>query len=229
MPVHIEVLTSNSMRTVFGELAPRFEHATGHRLAVSYDPAQIMLRRIAGGETADVVILGDAAVSQLILQGKIDRATCRPLTRVRSGLAVRAGAPRPDIGSVEAFKRTLIGSRSIAFSREGASGIHFAKIIERLGIADLIRAKAKIPAGGLVGELVAAGDVEMAVQQIPELLAVPGIELAGPLPEELQQVTVSATGIFSGAEHRDAAQELLDFLFTPNAARVLAAKGLEPV
>jgi len=229
MPAHIKVLTSNSMRSVFDELAPLFEHATGHRVAISYDPAQIMLRRIAGGETADVVILGDAAISELVRQGKIDSTSCRPLARVRSGLAVRAGARKPDIGTVEAFKSTLIGARSIAFSREGASGIHFAKIIERLGIADLIRAKAKIQAGGLVGERVAAGDAEMAVQQIPELLAVPGIELAGALPAELQQVTVSATGIFVQTEHRNAAQDLIDFLFTSNAKRSLAAKGLEPL
>jgi len=147
---------------------------------------------------------------------------------LRVGVAVLAGAPKPDIGSVEALKRTLLRAASVAYTQEGASGMHFAGVIERLGIANEVKAKAVRQPGGLVGELVAAGKAEIAIQQIPELLAVPGIELVGPLPSEIQLVTVTAAGVFSGAEQAAAARSLIEFLAAPAAARVIQAKGLEP-
>jgi molybdate transport system substrate-binding protein len=217
------------MRAVMGELAPEFERATGHQVEVSYDPAQRILKRIASGEMPDLIICGTSALEEMAKQGKIVADTSRLVARCGVGMAVRTDAPKPDIGSVEAFKRTLLNAKSVAYTQEGASGIHFAGLIERLGIAEQIKSKAVRQPGGLVGELVAAGKAEIAVQQIPELMAVAGVELVGPLPQEVQATTVSAAGIFAGSKQADAARALLDFLSTPASARVLKAKGLEPV
>jgi molybdate transport system substrate-binding protein len=142
---------------------------------------------------------------------------------------VRAGKPRPDIGTVEALKRALMAAKSVAYTQEGASGMHFSGVIERLGIADAVRAKAVRQPGGLIGELVAAGKAEIAIQQVPELMAVPGIDLVGPLPDDIQLVTVTCTGIISGTKQAEAARAFIDFLASPAAAQVIRAKGLEPV
>ena len=136
------------------------------------------------------------------------------------------GLPKPDISSPDELKRALLDAKSIAYTRTGASGMHFAKVIERLGIADQV--KAKIPAGGSVGELVARGEAEMAVQQIPELLAAPSIQYGGPLPPELQNFTVFSAAVLTGARQAEAAKALVDFLTTPAAVRVFKAKGMEP-
>lgn len=224
----LRVFASNSIRAAMAELVPQFERASRNRVAVSYDPAKILLERIGKGETADLVITGSGAIDALVKQGKILAGSRRVLARCRVGVAVLAGAPKPDIGSVEALKRTLLRAASVAYTQEGASGMHFAGVIERLGIANEVKAKAVRQPGGLVGELVAAGKAEIAIQQIPELLAVPGIELVGPLPAEIQLVTVTAAGVFSGAEQAAAARSLIEFLAAPAAARVIQAKGLEP-
>ena len=224
----LKLFTSNSMRAVIGQLGSEFERASGHRLNVSFDPAKIMLRRIAAGETADLAILGKAAIDSLAEEGRIDRGSRRTLARCGVGIAVRAGAPRPDIGSVDALKRALLEARSITYTVEGASGMYFAGLIERLGIADAIKAKARTVPGGLTAELVANGEIEMAVQQVPELLAVQGVDLVGPLPQQVQNISVVTAGIFVDAKQRDAARALLDFLITPASARVLRARGLEP-
>ena len=223
----IKLFVSNSLRAVLSDLLPQFERASGHAVAVSYDPAKVMLARIEKGETADVVVLGGSAIDSLVKQGKIAAASRRVLARCGVGIGTRAGAPRPDIGTVEAFKRMLLEAKSVAYTQEGASGIHFSGLIERLEIAGPVTAKAVRRPGGLIGELVVAGQADIAVQQIPELLAVPGLELVGPLPGELQQVTVSSAGIFSASKQPQAAQALLDFLSTPAAARVMKARGFE--
>ena len=212
-----------------GELAPQFERANDCKIAISYDPAKVMLARIQKGETADLAILGSGAIDELVKQGKISAGSRRVLARCRVGVAVLAGKPRPDISSVEAFKRTLLGAKSVAYTQEGASGMHFAGLIERLGIAEQVKAKAVRQPGGLIGELVAAGKAEIAIQQIPELMAVAGIELVGPLPADIQLVTVSSAGIFAGTKQAEAAQSFIRFLVTPAAARVMKTKGLEPM
>jgi molybdate transport system substrate-binding protein len=224
----VRLFTSNSMHGVLDELLPQFERASGHKVTVSYDPARLMMQRIANGETADLAILGGTGVEDLAQQGKIAAAGRRPMARCGVGVAVRAGAHRPDIGSVDAFRTMLLAAKSVAYTQQGASGIHFSGLIERLGIAPQIQAKAVRQPGGLVGEIVAAGRAEIAIQQIPELMAVPGVELVGPLPAELQLTTASAAGIFTDAKEPDAARALLDFLSTPAAARVFRARGHEP-
>ena len=224
----VKVFASNSIRAVMGELVPQFERASGHSVSVSYDPAKVMLARIQKGETADLAILGSGAIDELVKQGKISAGSRRVLARCRVGIAVLAGKPKPDISSVAAFKRTLLGAKSVAYTQEGASGMHFSGLIERLGIAEQVKAKAVRQPGGLIGELVATGKAEIAIQQIPELMAVPGIELVGPLPAEIQLVTVSTVGIFAGTQQAVAAHALIEFLTAPAAAKVMKAKGLEP-
>lgn len=229
MIMQIKVFTGNNTRAVLTELVPQFERISGHQVLISYDPAEIMPRRIAGGETADLAILGESAIDELIRQGKIAADSRRALARLGAGIGVRAGTPRPDIGSVEAFKHALLDAKSIAYASEGTSGIHFASVIERLGIAGQVNAKARTRPGGLLGELVVSGEAEIAVQQIPELMAVPGIELVGPFPAELQKISVTTAGIFASSRQPGAARALLDFLTTRAAVRVFESKGLEPV
>jgi molybdate transport system substrate-binding protein len=188
-----------------------------------------MLARIAKGETGDLAITGSGAIDELVKQGKIVAGSRRALARCKVGVAVRAGQPRPDIGTVESLKRALLAAKSVAYTQEGASGMHFSGVIERMGIAEQVKAKAVRQPGGLIGELVAAGKAELAIQQIPELLAVPGIELVGPLPAEIQLVTISSAGIFAGAEEKEAAQSFIRFLLAPAAAQVMKARGLEPM
>jgi len=144
------------------------------------------------------------------------------------GVAVRAGAVKPDIGSVDAFRRTFLDAGSVAYTTVGGSGIHFVKMLERLGIADVVRAKARTQPGGIVGELVARGEAELAVQQVSELLPVEGIELVGPFPPELQLIAVFTGGVSSHARHADAAQALLRFFAAPEALEVIKAKGMDP-
>jgi len=224
----IKVLSSNGVQSVMVEMLPEFERAIGHKVTIGYDTANLLLGRIKAGESADLVILTRPAIDDLIRQGKVAAGGGKDLSRSGVGIAVRARLPKPDISSPEALKRVLLDAKSIAYTGTGGSGIHFVKVIERLGIADQVKAKAKIPAGGSVGKLVARGEAEMAVQQIPELLAVPGIQFVGPLPSELQNFTVFTAGVLSGARQAEAAKALIDFLTTPAAVGVFRAKGMEP-
>jgi len=224
----IQLFVSNSMRGVMCELIPQFERASGHQVAISYDPAKVMMERIARGETADLAILGGSAIEDLIRNGKVAAGSKRTIASCGVGVAVLAGAKKPDIGSLAAFKKALLAAKSVAWTQEGASGMYFTKLIERLGIAEQLKAKAVRLPGGLIGELVAARKAELAIQQIPELMAVSGIELVGPFPPEIQVTTVSVAGIFAGSGQPDTARALLDFLTTPAAARVLKAKGMAP-
>jgi molybdate transport system substrate-binding protein len=225
----VKILASNSIRAVMGEIIPQFERESGRKVSVSYDPAKVMLARIQKGETADLVITGSGAIDELVRQGRVLADSRRILARCRVGVAVRAGARKPAIGSVEALRRALLEAKSVAYTQEGASGMHFSGVIERLGIAEEVRAKSVRQPGGLIGELVATGKAEIAIQQIPELLAVPGIDLIGSLPAEIQLVTVSSAGLFADADDSEAASSFIQFLLTPAAARVMKAKGLEPV
>lgn len=225
----MRLLATNAWRGALGELLPAFERAQAIAVEVNYDPARVLLRRVAAGERADAVVLGCEALDELVRAGRIEPGSRRALARSWVGVAVRAGARKPDLSSVESFRRSLIEARSIAYTQEGASGQHFARLIEQLGIGEQVRAKAVRRAGGLIGELVAAGEAELAVQQVSELLAVPGIEFVGPLPSAIQLVTVSCIGVFAEAKHAQSAHLLADYLAGSEAARVLEAKGLEPL
>ena len=164
----MRVFTGNSMHGALDALLPQFERETGRAVRVDYDPAQIILKRVEAGETADIAIVGDAVFDALVKNGSIAGASRRVIARCGVGIGVRPGAAKPDVSSIEALKRTLLGARSIAYTTSGASGIHFTRVIERLGIAEEVKAKGVRRPGGLIGELVASGEAEIAVQQIPE-------------------------------------------------------------
>lgn len=225
---NLKVLTSNGQRSVMADLLPKFESATSHSVEVSYDPGQIMMRRIASGETADVVLLAGAALDALAQQGKIVTGSKRAYSRCGVGVAVSRGLAKPDISTVDALKRAILAAPAVAYTVEGASGIHFSALIEQLGIAREVQAKALRQPGGLVGELIAGDTPGLAIQQIPELLAVPSITYVGPLPAEVQKISETSAAIFAGSAHVEAARALLDFLSSPESKAVLGRMGHEP-
>lgn len=216
------------MSASFRELIPRFERAHGCVLDVTYGPAKAMLREIKAGRTADVGVLGRQVMEEAVALGSIARESVRVLAHNGVGVGVRAGAAKPDLATVDAFKAMLLSARSVAYTTEGASGIYFAGLIERLGIANEIKAKARTRAGGLIAEFVASGDAEIAVQQIPEIMAVGGVDYAGPLPREIQNFTVATGGVFTNAGEPALASAFIDFLRGPDAMRIFQARGLTP-
>jgi len=224
----IGLFATNAVHSVLDELVPPFERAGRHKVSIRYHTTAQTLELLKGGETGDMVIATAAGVDELIKLGKAVPGTRVDLAGSSIGVAVRAGASKPDIRSVEAFKRALLDAKSVAYTRSGLSGIYFAGLIERLGIAEKIRAKAIIRPGGLIAEVVVAGEAELAVQMISELLSVPGAELVGPLPAEINQISVISAGILTGTRQSKAATALIQHLATPAAARVIEAKGLTP-
>jgi molybdate transport system substrate-binding protein len=223
----IDVLSTLALRGVLTAIDESFRTRTGFAIAATYKSTNAVLGLIGEGRTADMTIVTREAITCLVRDGVVAAGSTADVAKSGVGIAVRAGAPQPDISSVTAFKRAILAARSIAFSRQGASGIHFAEVIARLGIADEIRRKATI-SDSYVGELAARGDVELAVQQISELKPVAGIDIVGPLPADLQKISVFAAGIFRDAHNADAAAKLIADLTAPAIAPVLAANGLDP-
>ena len=225
----LRVLTSNSSFPVLDALAPAFERAGGKRYTVQVDTARRMLARIKAGETADVAVLAASDVDELVNLGIFAAGSRRLFARSRVGVAVRAGASKPDISSVEAFRRTLLSAKSIAHTVNGASGRYVPVLLERLGITAQMKPRTVTREGGYIGGVVAAGEAEIAIQQIVELLAVPGIDVVGPLPDEIQKVFETAAGVFRTSSHPAAADALLHFLLAPASSGVFKEKGLESV
>jgi molybdate transport system substrate-binding protein len=223
----VKVLSTVAVKPVVEELAPQFERQTGHKLAITFGVANTMKRQIEAGESFDVAIMTAPVADDLIKQGRIVAATRTDVARGGIGIGVRGGTPKPDIGSVEALKRALLAADSIAYSKEGWSGLYFAGLLERLGIAEAMKPKTRYGAAN-VGEMVAAGEAQMGVQLINELMAVPGLELVGPLPAEVQNHVILTAGV--GAQARDpaAAVAFVRFVTAPAAAPLIRSKGLEP-
>jgi molybdate transport system substrate-binding protein len=226
MAIEIRILSTIGMRTVLEEVAPAFERTRGCKVARIYDSSVALMRRIDRGETGDAAVFTAAAVDQLIAQRKVTART--DLARSFVGIAVRHGAPKPDITTPEAFRKTLLTAKSIARSRTGASGLYFASLIERLGLAEALNAK-MIVQDGIVGEIAARGEAEIAVQQISELIQADGIDVVGPLPDALQSITVFSAGIFTSAAHPDLVRAFVADLASPAHAALIRAKGMEPV
>lgn len=223
----LKVMSTHAAMEVLSELGPQFELETGHKLTYSYDPTKALIRQIEEGASFDVVIATKAALDGLATKGIVD--TRVNIGKSGLGVAVRKGAPKPDISTVEGFKQTMLSAKSVVRSTEGASGLYFAKLMTRLGIADQMKDKLKLGPSGRIAELVAKGDVEIAVQQISEILPVTGAELVGPFPPEIQLYTTFSAGIGTKTKQVDAAAALLKFLKGPEAALVIKAKGLEPI
>jgi len=214
---------------VLTELGPRFERTVGRKLSVSYDPANAIKRQIEGGAPFDVAIVTKPVIDALAGQGKILPDTCADIGRCGLGVAVRKGAPKPGIATVEDFKRALLAAKSLVRSKEGTSGAYFETLLDRLGIAEAMRGKIVLGPSGRVAVLVASGEADMAVQQISELLPVTGTQYVGPFPPELQLYTVFSAGIGTAAKDRAAAQAFIDFIAAPTAVPLFKAKGLEPI
>jgi molybdate transport system substrate-binding protein len=224
----IKILSTHAVQEVLSELRPMFERASGFDLAIDYDPANALKRAIQAGTPFDVAIATRTVLDELALKGKVRRETCEDICRSGLGVAVRRGAAVPDIATVDAFRRSLLAVHSLVRSKEGTSGLYVETLLDRLGIADAMRDKIVFGPGGRIAELVARGEAEMAVQQIPELLPVKGVQYIGPLPGELQLWTVFAAGIGSAAKDPAAAKAFLEALVTPSAVALFRAKGLEP-
>jgi molybdate transport system substrate-binding protein len=230
----IDVMISGGFSAAYATLIPEFERVTKHTVVTVSGPSmgntlEAIPNRLQRGERADLLIMVGTALDELIKQGKVVAASRADLARSSIGMVVRKGAPKPDIASVAAFKRTLIEAKSIAYS-DSASGVYISsEMFGKLGIADAMKDKArKIPATP-VGEIVARGDAELGFQQISELLPVPGVDLVGPLPAEIQKVTVFSAGVATSAKEPDAARALIVFLASAEAAAAIAKSGMEPV
>ncbi|HSQ04977.1 MAG TPA: molybdate ABC transporter substrate-binding protein [Burkholderiales bacterium] len=224
----IKVFSTNAVRGALTELISGFEGSSGQRVSISYASTDQMMSKLREGASADVLIATAAAIDELIKQGKVNAGSRAEIGSTGVGIAVRRGAAKPEIGSVEALKRTLLSAPSVAWTARGASGMYFATVIERLGIAEQMKERAHVITGGLVGEVLVRGEAELGVQMVSEILAVPGAELVGPLPAELQKVVRFGAGIMTGATGINAAQAFIQFLATPQARAVLKSKGVEP-
>ena len=223
----IKVMASAAFKEAYLELVPEFERATGHKVVTLWVPSVQMMSRLKGGETVDLVIMSASSLDELIRAGIVAARDRYDIARSGIGIAVRAGAPKPDISSGDAIKRAVLAAKAIAYST-GPSGVYLVGLFQRMGIADTIKDKVKISQGFPAGSFVASGEAELAFQQISELLPVPGIELVGPLPVDIQKITVFSAGLHVGAKVPDAARALVKFLTAPAAAPVTREKGMEP-
>jgi molybdate transport system substrate-binding protein len=224
----IKSLTATAIEIVLKEIGPEFERATGHKVTMAVDLAPNFKRRIDNGETFDVALFSELTTSLLVKEGTVRADTHTRILSAGIGVAVRRGAPKPDISSVEAFKRALLDAKSIAYLREGPSGVYLAGLLERLGIADQVRAKAKPADTDTVSVMIANGEAELGVVIVPNILNVPGAELVGPLPPEIQRTVYFAGGVSATARQPEAAAQLIQFLKSPRAVQVIRAKGMSP-
>jgi len=227
----IKVLTAGAFKQVVLALVPDFEKQTGHKVTVENETVGALTKRIEGGEGFDLAVLTPGAVDNLTGKGKFAAGSRTNLARVGVGVVVKDGTPKPDISSVDAFKKSLLAAKSVAYidpAAGGSSGIYVSGLLDKLGIGVEVKAKAKLIHGGAVAEHIANGEAEIGIHQISEILPVKGIVLVGPLPAEIQNYTVYAAGLGANAKEADAAKALLKALSGPAAAEVLKAKGMEP-
>ncbi|SDB69334.1 substrate-binding domain-containing protein [Belnapia rosea] len=222
----LRVFSTLAVMGAMQALLPELQARTGQPIHAEFAPTAALLRRLEAGELADLAILTAEAVEALMASGTLRLGSRRDLCVSVIGVAVRAGAPRPDIATPEACRAALLGARSIAYSRAGASGIFFAGLIERMGIAEAINAKATVIPQGLTGELAARGEAELAIQQVSELMTVPGVDIVGPLPEALNTRAVFSAGVFAGAA--EGAGLLLAEIGRALTPGLLEANGLLP-
>ena len=223
----IKVLSTQATEDAYRELVPLFEQASGHKVTTIFTGTLDVQKRIAAGEAYDLIIMAGPAIDDFIKSGKVVPGSRTDLARSGVGVAVRTGAPKPDISSTEALKKTLLSAKSIGYST-GPSGVYLAKLFQRLGVADAVKPKLKqTPTGVFVGGLVASGEAEIGFQQVSELSHFPGVDFVGPLPTEVQEITVFASGIQVGAKQAEAANAWVKFLTAPAAAPAFTKRGLQ--
>jgi len=227
----IKVLTAGAFKQVVLALQPGFEKQTGHKLIVDNGTVGQLLKRIDEGEAFDVIVVSPGAVDDLIKKGKVTASSRVNLARVGVGVMVKEGAPKPDVSTVDAFKKALLAAKSVAYidpASGGSSGIYLAGLFEKLGIANDLKPKAKLINGGLVAEHIAKGEAEIGIHQISEIVPVKGVTLVGPLPAEIQNYTTYAAGLSATSKNPEPALALIKALSGSEAASVLKSKGMAP-
>ena len=224
----VKVLSASAMAPVLSELSARFERTTAHKLVIGFDVVGVLRRQIAAGETFDVAILTASAMNDLTKDGKIVAGTRKDIARSGLGVIIRAGAPKHDISSADAFKRTLLNAQSIAYTKGTPSAAYLENLFDRLGIVEQMKSKSKVhEVTGATEQAVAAGEAELGFMTLSIILHMPGAELLGPLPPELQNYVVYAGGVGTSAKQPEAAKELIHFLASDSAVPVIRAKGME--
>jgi molybdate transport system substrate-binding protein len=221
----IKIFTSRAIATVLEKIGPEFERTNGHTLNVISGFSPVFVKRINAGESFDVVVSPPSTIDALVKDRYVVAETRTNLVRSGFGVAVRAGAPKPDIGSVEAFKRALLNAKSIGYIQ--TAGV--PQLVDRLGIADTIKPKTTIPSSDIVTELVAKGEIELGVVVITQIVTTPGVEMLGPLPPEIQYYITFTAGVSANSKAPEAARELITFLTGPTAVPVIKAQGMEPI
>ena len=224
----LRIFGSRVTKMVIAEIGPQFEQATGYKPVVVTDVAAVMKRRIEQGEAFDLAVLVDFQTDDLIKAGKLVAATRVDVMKAGIGVAVRRGAPKPDIGTIDAFKQTLLAAKSLTYLKEGASTRHLARVFDQLGIAEALRPKTTQPMTESVSEMVADGEVELGIIVIPNILSVPGADLVGPLPPELQSYIVFTAAVSAQSANQQAAKALIKLLTSPSTVDVIRTKGMEP-
>jgi molybdate transport system substrate-binding protein len=227
----LKVLTAGAFKQVVVALVPAYEKQTGNTVVIDNDTAGGLKTKIEGGEAFDVAIITPAVLKELTASGKVAAGSTANVASVGVGVVVKEGAAKPDISTVDAFKRALLAAKSVAYidpASGGSSGIYIDKLLERLGIADQIRPKAKLKKGGHVADLIVSGEAELGLHQISEIVPVKGAVLVGPLPKEIQNTTTYAAGLSASTQNKAAAQALLQVFSGAEAAAVLKSKGMEP-
>lgn len=233
MPTVLKVLSTTAMKTSLDDMTAAFERQSGFSPVYTFGPSARITRLVADGELHDVAITTDKAIEDLITQGRIVAGSRVDLARSAMALAVQKGAPKPDISTVEAFKRTMLAAKSLGMSNPvggGQSGANLVRIFEALGIADAMKPKCVYGPGGpagLIGNFLLRREVEIGIQQLPELMAVPGIDIVGPLPDGIQSKTVFSAGLAAGAAQPEGGRALIAYLKTETAAKVMREKGME--
>jgi molybdate transport system substrate-binding protein len=225
----VKVLSAGAVRSIVTELAKAYEKETGHTVTLAFGTVGVVRQKLAA-EPADVVIMSDTGIEETLKQGGIVAGSRTDLARTGMGVAVREGAPRPDISTPETFKQALLAAKSITYvdpAQGATSGMHFASVLQRLGIADQVKAKTTLVPGGYPAELVAKGQVELVVHQISEIVPVKGVTLVGPLPKELQKVTVYAAGVAAKSAAPELARGFIAFLTRPAFRTKFAEAGLD--
>src|SRR5712691_3056232 len=224
----IKVLSTQATEEAYRELMPQFEKTSGHKVTTIFTGTLDANKRLAAGETYDLLIMSGPSIDEHIKGGKVVAGSRVDLAKSGVGIGVKAGAPKPDIGTVEALKKTLLAARSIGYST-GPSGIYVIGLFQRMGIADEIKGKLKqTPTGVFVGSIIANGEAEIGFQQVSELSHFAGVDYVGPLPADIQQYTMFATGILAGAKDAEAAKALVKFITAPAAAAAFKKRGMEP-
>jgi molybdate transport system substrate-binding protein len=229
--LELKVLTAGAFKSSVVALGPEYEKASGNKLVIDNDTVGGLVKKVENGEPFDVIVLSPAAIDELAAKGKIAPFSRTNLARVGVGVMVKTGAPKPDISTVDAFKKAVLDAKSVSFidpASGGSSGIYVAKLLERLGIADQVKPKEKLKDGGYVADVISSGEAELGIHQISEIVPHEGVTLVGPLPKEIQNYTVYAAGVGPNTKYPDEARKLIAVFSGPSAQALFKSKGMEP-